>query len=261
MSATNESLNHVSYPTATLAKSSKLIPTMLMGIIIEKKSYSKQEWAGVTLITLGIITFNFSRLKENNNVSSSTKQDSPIGIALLFLSLVMDGFLGSCQSMLKLSKSYPKTDKSITSARHIRAPTPIETMLYINLFSILFLLPTAYMSSQFSNAMSILIPSQQNQDSLLASTTAAKYILMLNLCAASGQIFIFFTIHIFSPIICTTITTTRKFFTILLSVCRFGHVFNFIQWSAIFMVFGGLYLEITNKLNEKKVIKLPDKED
>eukprot|EP00591_Stephanopyxis_turris_P005276 CAMPEP_0195521472 /NCGR_PEP_ID=MMETSP0794_2-20130614/18761_1 /TAXON_ID=515487 /ORGANISM="Stephanopyxis turris, Strain CCMP 815" /LENGTH=222 /DNA_ID=CAMNT_0040651041 /DNA_START=61 /DNA_END=726 /DNA_ORIENTATION=+ len=44
MTASNESLNHISYPTATLGKSCKLVPTMIAGLFVEKKNYTKQEW-------------------------------------------------------------------------------------------------------------------------------------------------------------------------------------------------------------------------
>lgn len=74
--------------------------------------------------------------------------------------------------------------------------------------------------------------------------------MQLNLSASLGQVFVFLTIHHFSPLICTTITTTRKFFTILLSVYKFGHVVSSVQWFSIALVFAGLYLEIFAKLFE-----------
>jgi len=261
MSATNESLNYVSYPTATLAKSSKLIPTMVMGILVEKKQYSRQEWAGVLFITIGIIVFNFSRLQTTKNPSSShtttTTADSPFGLSLLSFSLIMDGLLGSCQSMLK-GKSIRKNNFFLPRS-DFRIPTPIETMLYINLYSVFFLLPTAYLSGQYSNAIQILFPTEYTLESIEARTITTKYILLLNLCAALGQIFIFFTIHLFSPLMCTTITTTRKFFTILLSVSRFGHRLTVVQWTSVFMVFGGIYMEIMAKFGGTKMESVKEK--
>jgi UDP-galactose transporter B1 len=52
-------------------------------------------------------------------------------------------------------------------------------------------------------------------------------------------------------VICTTITTTRKFFTILLSVYKFGHVLSIWQWISVTLVFFGLYMEIVAKLFER----------
>jgi UDP-galactose transporter B1 len=115
----------------------------------------------------------------------------------------------------------------------------METMLYINLYATVILLPASYYAGQFQNGMNLFLD---------ANGDMAKLLLQLNLSASLGQVFIFLTIHHFSPLICTTITTTRKFFTILLSVYKFGHVLNVLQWGSVGLVFGGLYLEIAAKM-------------
>lgn len=48
------------------------------------------------------------------------------------------------------------------------------------------------------------------------------------------------------------ISTTRKVFTVLLSIIIFGHAVNAYQWLSILMVFGGLGYELFEELNEKK---------
>lgn len=253
MTATNESLNYASYPTVTLVKSTKLIPTMVMGVLIEKNRYSKSEWIGVLLITSGIVLFNFSRLSstssssnDNNNIK---KEDTPFGLMLLLFSLCVDGVMGSCQGMLKQSKM---------PSEKYRIPTSIEMMQYTNLYSIIFLLPTTIITGQFQNAMSVLLPYNDETDTSavqeqgIVGYSLIHYLLILNTCAALGQISINYTVFTFSPLVCTTITTIRKFFSILLSVAKFGHVFNVLQWSSILMVFSGLYLEIVSKVRHKK---------
>ena len=72
----------------------------------------------------------------------------------------------------------------------------------------------------------------------------ASSILILNITVAIGQIFIFLSLTWFSSITTTTITTTRKFFTILVSVLSFGHSFTTTQWVAVIIVFVGLYISI-----------------
>ena len=94
--------------------------------------------------------------------------------------------------------------------------------------------------------MSMLFPSTDTIANTQAENTS-KLLLQLNLSASLGQVFIFLTIHHFSPLTCTTVTTTRKFFTILLSVYKFGHVLDVWQWCSVGLVFGGLYLEIVAK--------------
>ena len=248
MAASNESLHYVSYPTCVLAKSSKLIPTMVVGWLVDKirgqcshggpKVHSIMEWVGAAFITLGIFSFQYTQLQkqESNHGGKSVKGDSPYGLFLLGLSLFMDGVLGACQSALKRkSIAKPKSSDKVV----FRSPTAMETMLYINLYATIILLPTSYYFKQFQNGMKMLLE---------ANGEISKLLLQLNLSASLGQVFVFLTIHHFSPLICTTITTTRKFFTILLSVYKFGHVLDAWQWSSVGLVFAGLYLEIAAKI-------------
>ena len=243
MAASNESLHYVSYPTCVLAKSSKLIPTMVVGWLVDKirgqshggnKAHSNMEWIGAALITTGIISFQYTQLQKqhSNHGGNAEKGDSPYGLFLLSVSLFMDGLLGACQSALKRKGS----SKSMSVCR---PPTAMETMLYINLYATAILLPASYYAGQFQNGVKV---------ALDANGDVQKLLLQLNLSASLGQVFIFLTIHHFSPLICTTITTTRKFFTILLSVYKFGHVLDVWQWGSVGLVFSGLYLEIAAKM-------------
>jgi UDP-galactose transporter B1 len=280
MAASNESLHYVSYPTCVLAKSSKLIPTMVVGWLVDKyrswkvvgtsnhssssssicnngshnnKGINGMEWLGAAFITIGILAFQYIQLQKQSNGDKSNHGedeevvtgDSPYGLTLLGMSLFMDGLLGACQSTLKR--------KHLNN--YFRPPSAMETMLFINLYATLILIPCSYYAGQFTHGMSMLFPRSSNNNNLNSVEevdNTSKLLLQLNLSASLGQVFIFLTIHQFSPLTCTTITTTRKFVTILLSVYKFGHVLDIWQWSSVGLVFGGLYLEIVAKFREEK---------
>merc|ERR1712151_46270 len=124
-------------------------------------------------------------------------------------------------------------------------PTAMETMLCMNFYAFIFLLPTScILTSHFKNGLTLLLSSNDNSSSSSSSTSFLSLLLYLNGSAALGQIFIFITITRFSPLVCTIVTTTRKFITILLSVLYFGHRFSFTQWFFTIMIFTGIYLEI-----------------
>lgn len=75
------------------------------------------------------------------------------------------------------------------------------------------------------------------------------YLSILGIC---GQYFIFYTINHFGPLTLSIVTTTRKFFTVLASIIIFGHSVSFVQWISIALVFGGVGLEMWNKISEKR---------
>ena len=82
------------------------------------------------------------------------------------------------------------------------------------------------------------------------------------LTSAAGQMFIYYTVRHYGSLVCTMITTTRKFFTILvrcrasagsaterapparqLSVFWFGHKLSVVQWVAVAVVFLGIAID------------------
>ena len=68
-------------------------------------------------------------------------------------------------------------------------------------------------------------------------------LLAFSSASAIGQLFIFTTITEFGPLTCAVFTTTRKFFTILVSVIIFGNALLQRQWVAVVLVFIGLSID------------------
>jgi len=80
--------------------------------------------------------------------------------------------------------------------------------------------------------------------------------LIYSILSAFGQIAILITVFRFDSLVLTTITTTRKFFTILASVIWFGHHINATQWLGVFLVFLALGLNMYySYLSKKKKAK------
>ena len=75
-----------------------------------------------------------------------------------------------------------------------------------------------------------------------------------------GQVFIYYTIFNFTPLILSILTTTRKFFTVLASIMFYHHIINGYQWGSIALVFAGVGLELYDGATKKhghKATKLP----
>ena len=65
-------------------------------------------------------------------------------------------------------------------------------------------------------------------------------LLIFSLVSAVGQLFIFYSLLVFDSLVCTTITTLRKFATIAISVVFHGNVLSVPQWASVCMVFGAV---------------------
>ena len=68
------------------------------------------------------------------------------------------------------------------------------------------------------------------------------------LCSAVGQSFIFYTIANFDPLVLSTVTTTRKIFSVMLSIFLKGHSLSLTGWSGIALACSGIFSELLAKM-------------
>eukprot|EP00605_Chrysophyceae_sp_TOSAG23-4_P001919 GSChrysophyteH1.ASY1.ANO1.2117.1 assembled CDS len=197
-----EALKFVSFPTQVLSKSCKIIPVMIVGIFLNKKSYLKVEYFDAILITLGVAMFTLS---EKADTSGAQRDDSFGGLALLSLYLTCDSFTSQWQS--RIYKSYQLTQ--------------YQMMLGVNVWSMLF---TGF--------------------TLARSGEALLHMTVLSVTSATGQIFIYYTIKEFGPVVFTIMMTVRQIFSLFLSCLLFSHPLHLAGWMGAAIVFFVIFNKI-----------------
>ena len=85
----------------------------------------------------------------------------------------------------------------------------------------------------------------------IANPEIMSKIFRFSICSAVGQSFIFYTIANFDPLVLSTVTTTRKIFSVLLSILLKGHSLSAVGWAGITMACGGILSELQNKKGGK----------
>ena len=76
-----------------------------------------------------------------------------------------------------------------------------------------------------------------NPEALLDNVTIA-------ITSATGQLFIYYTIRKFGPVVFTIIMTTRQIFSMVLSAVSFGHEMGPMAYVGTTIVFGTIFLRI-----------------
>jgi UDP-galactose transporter B1 len=232
MAASNEALRYVSYPTQVLGKSCKMVPVMAGGMVISGKRYSAIEYAQVLLITIGVCVFNFG------GKSKKGGSDSPLGLALIGASLLMDAFTGGLQDKVKV-----RTKELNPTVAGPKRPSMHESMLWTNVSGFIVALVLAILTGHLSSGLKFC---SENPACLMAIVT-------FSLASAVGQNFVYFTLTQFNPLVLTTVTTTRKIFSTLYSVFRNpSNSLNTMQWSGTMMVFAGLLGDVARKTMKPK---------
>lgn len=214
-------LKYISYPAQVLAKSSKMIPVMLMGTLLHGKRYSALEYACCLAISAGVGLFG---MKSSSKVTRKlASPNAPLGYTLCLVNLVLDGYTNASQD--EIHKRY----------KHGSA---LQMMCWMNFWCGLYYLPILFLFSSVGGELLAFC---------LEHPEAGWDILLFCMCGAVGQLFIFGTIKAFGSLVNTLITTTRKFFNILLSVLWNANPLLPQQWGAVALVFSGLLVSTWTK--------------
>ena len=216
--------NGLSFPVATLAKSGKMAPVMAGSLLLGGASYTVREYLQVAAIILGTAIVSMGK-KKGGSTSSST-----IGVFYIVMSLVLDGVTAGCQKRLKME----------TAEKGVK-PKPYDFMFWTNLFMCLTALVIAAGLGEIQTGWAF----------CQANPEIWANIIKFSICSAVGQSFIFYTISNFDPLVLSTVTTTRKIFSVLLSIFMKGHSLSATGWSGILLACGGILSELEDKMNGK----------
>ena len=206
-----EALKFVSFPTLVLSKTCKSIPVMLMGKIVSNKTYPYYEYAFALVLSLGVSLFV---LESGTEEASGVKETTLAGVVIIIGYLGFDSFTANWQS--EIYKQY-----KISSVQMMYGVNLFSSLLtVISLIQRAALLPSLYfLASHFEFALHCLI---------------------LSICSAVGQLFIFYTIQEFGPFIFTIIMTLRQAFSIILSCIIYQHFVGIQGLVGIVVVFGAI---------------------
>lgn len=185
---------------------------MLLGVLIGGKSYSPQKYLFVLLIVAGVAAFIFKDKYDAND-----GKDPLIGGLLIALSLLMDGLVGATQERLR-AFSKPSWDRF---------------MLNVNYWGVTILIPILAVTGEGRDMI----------DFAFMHPTVIWHLALAVLVGTSGQVFITMTISSFGSLPVSLITTTRKFFTVLMSVLLFENKLTTRQWIAAAVIFTALLLD------------------
>jgi len=223
-----EALKYVSFPTQVVSKSSKLIPVMIVGKILANKKYELYEYGVAVVISLGVIIFTLSQEVEGDTDGKSTVVG---GIVLCLGYMCFDSFTSQWQGLV--FKTYKVT--------------PYQMMFGVNAFSASFTFISLIINAELLYCFGF----------IAQHPSCVVHIVMLSLCGATGQLFIFYTIKRFGPLVFTIIMTTRQLISIALSCIIYSHPIAAQGYVGAAIVFGALIYKIKRKFDKSKASAKP----
>ncbi|WFD20895.1 UDP-galactose transporter [Malassezia caprae] len=258
-------LRHLSFPAITLAKSSKLVPVLLMNVLLYRRQFAAYKYVVVALVTLGV--WMFMALGKRKG-AATPHGNSTLGMSLLAIHLLIDGATNSTQDevfatyashvsgtqmmlvMNAISATYMTTallvPKGLVQFLVVRARHFVASLLHPHWMAAMLLAgirtPELSWTPQLVSGFQFLV---RHPD-------AARDVLGYALAGALGQIAIFETLERFGSLTLVSITVTRKLFTMLLSILVYKHQLRSLQWVGVVVVFAGLFIEMRQKQRQQR---------
>jgi adenosine 3'-phospho 5'-phosphosulfate transporter B2 len=213
------SLKYVAFPVQTVFKSSKIIPVMMMGKFLKGTSYPFSQYIEAFLITLGVAIFSLS-----SKTSNSENSTEIIGLIFMVMYICCDSFTSQWQDKIYQQFGRNNVDQ-------------YQMMFSVNTWAISITVAGLIVTGDFPIVVEF----------LTANPIALRYNIITAITSATGQLFIFYTIKEFGPIVFTIIMTTRQLFSITISCIIFGHVISWKSLLGAVLVFSVIFYQIHRK--------------
>ncbi|KAL7336738.1 UAA transporter family-domain-containing protein [Rhodotorula toruloides] len=244
-----QALRYVSYTTQSLAKTSKMIPVLVVGACIYRKSYLTREWVAGGVILAGCATYLFSSPPTPHghaapSATSADTWDGLIGAAYLLGYLFFDGLVSSTQEAV--------FGKNPSSSDPFGPESPVlDQMIYTNVFAALI----AIAASVASTATGSFWP---NLELLLTSARLLWDVCVFSAASAVGLIVLLNTIASFGALTSSLIMTIRQFLSILINAAAFNNFssVSLVGWVGVFWVASGIWIKINKSYDPPKQPKV-----
>lgn len=238
-----EMLKYVSFAVQVMAKSTTLLPSMLMGRFLNGTRYDIKEWLKALGLVIAVVAMQLedkggghkkaghaghhAQADDSNWSALFFSTQLQMGALLLFVFFVCDSFCNQFQT--KVNKANPHMSH-------------YQMMLGGSLFAVFFELILALGEVWYRGDV----------QSFPLHDGAGLKLFVLALTAAVGQVFIYYTIKEFGAVVLQWIMTTRKVISVAFSLLWFGHAVTWRKLLCISFVFGLLILDQALKAWAKK---------
>jgi len=214
----NMALDYINFPTKVVFRSCKLIPTMMVASILNKKKFTSSQYLCAVAVCAGLVFFAAADFR-------LTPSFEPLGIILVTLSVCADAFLPNAQERLF----------NLGSSR-------LEVTFYTNIFTLIAMTCTTYLSGDLVGIIRHAMRDRQLALYMLVYTSVAYIAISCHMNVVKR----------FGGVVAVCVATARKGMTLVLSFVLFPKAFSwYYVWGGL-LVLGGLMISSLMKIREKQ---------
>mmetsp|Transcript_7006 Transcript_7006/g.9106 ORF Transcript_7006/g.9106 Transcript_7006/m.9106 type:complete len:332 (+) Transcript_7006:255-1250(+) len=197
---TNWSLAHISYTTRIVFKSSKVIPVMIVGMIMQGRRYSKLEYVSVLMLVAGIVLFTLGDSGDKILEDESQEYDFT-GIALISIGVICDAITSNFEEKRFF---------------HGHNCSPAEVMTYASAFGCLTAFATLVLNGSMFHSL----------EYILESPAEVLCIILFSALGYMSTVFILLLIKTFGATNAEIVKSMRKILSIVISFLAFAKPFT-----------------------------------
>ncbi|GAA6020684.1 hypothetical protein JCM11491_000513 [Sporobolomyces phaffii] len=237
-----QALRYVSYTTQSLAKTSKMIPVLVVGALVYRKKHLPREWIAGGVILAGCACYLFSTPPTPNGIRETgdrTATEGLVGTAFLLGYLFFDGLVSTTQERV--------FGKNPSSSDPFGAASPVlDQMIWTNLFAggiaLAVSLASIATGAFWTNLHLLFTDMNLVWDVCVFSAASAVGLIILLNCIAS-----------FGALTSSLIMTIRQFLSILLNAGIFGNFASVssVGWMGVFWVASGIWIKVNRKYDQQ----------
>lgn len=212
-------------PLHIIFRSGSLLASMVLGIIILKRSYSVQKYLSIAAITVGIVLCTLassSKIKvDETEDKTEAYSEYALGIGMLLFALVASAYMGIVQEQL-----YSQYGKH-----------PREALFYVHALS----LPGFAFFWQSIWKHVVIFNVSDPIDLPVVGHFPKLWLYLILVCLAQFTCIrcVYVLTSEFSALSVTLVVTLRKFISLLLSIWYFENPFTLVHWVGTVLVFAG----------------------
>ncbi|KAL8280717.1 hypothetical protein RQP46_007040 [Phenoliferia psychrophenolica] len=238
-----QALAFVSFTTASLAKTLKMLPVILVGAVIHKRRTSFREWTSAAVIAAGCVTY-FSSSSTGGVPLEDEREayfEAVLGSLYLLGYMFFDGLTSTSQEKyfgLSASSTDPFGPDSMI----------LQQMLFVNAFTCLYSLGglvVDYTAGTLSPSFRLLI----------STSALQRDVFLLSFAAAIGLVILLNTIASFGALSSALLMTIRQFFGIVLNAGIYRHFLSVgLQgWCGVGWVASGVWIKMSASADEELI--------
>lgn len=222
----NMSLNYINFPTKVVFRSCKLIPTMMVASVLNKKVFSSVEYSCALAVCVGLVFFAAADWK-------LTPTFHPYGLVLVILSICADAILPNGQERVF----------ALGASR-------LEVTFFTNFFTLICMTVTTFLSGDLVGIVLHAARDRQLAIYMAVYTFVAYIAISIHMTVVKR----------FGGVAAVVLATARKGMTLVLSFLLFPKAFSWYYVCGAVLVLGGILLSSLYKIQQKKNKSLVSKD-